>query len=193
MPLYSDLAEERKCAAEHNSKEGKTNMAASPQFADANKAQAWQKLTDLQQHMMGLITAVEDQLNLSDSPKLAFANQAAAVAEDTADAMHSTVETQQQQEQQDACTVTSGDDQQPHSTQTAEQLQKHTGDAETGAEGQHDKVASSENQDAAAVAAADEGAEATAACSEEQVRATHIPSCSWNPHEICCFVGHIWP
>ena len=59
-----------------------------PIFEDAQKAKAWQKLTDLQQHMLGLITAVEGQLKLSDSPKSAREHPAAAVAEQIASAIH---------------------------------------------------------------------------------------------------------
>ena len=180
LPLYSNLLEERQCAAVRSSKEGKTNMAASPQFADAEKAQAWQKLTDLQQHMVGLITAVEDQLSLSDAPKLVCDHRAAAVAEDAANAVQCAVKTQQQQEQTDVCAVTFGNDQQPHGRDMPEQLQTHTGDAETCAEGPPARFASSENTNAAAAAATDAGAEAAAdaaaACSKQQVRAKHLDS-----------------
>ena len=139
---------------------------------------------------MGLITAVEDQLSLSDLPQPASDLRAAAVAEDTVTAMHSAVETQQQQEQQDACAVTSGDDQQPHDRHIPQQLQTHTDDAGTGADGRHDKGDGSEDQDAAAAAAAGAGAEAAAneaaVCSEQQVRARHFP-CSWSVHAFCCY------
>lgn len=126
---------------------------------------------------MGLITAVEDQLSLSDSPKPASDHRAAAVAEDTVNAMHSAVGTQQQQEQQDACAVTSVADQQSHGSPMPQQLQTQIGDAEIGADGPHDKGDGIEDQDAAAAAAADAGAEAAAdkaAVCEQQVRARHF-------------------
>ena len=42
---------------------------AAPDFEDPDRAQAWQKLTSLQQRMVGLIAAVEGQLRLSHSPE----------------------------------------------------------------------------------------------------------------------------
>ncbi|KAL0042423.1 hypothetical protein WJX77_011936 [Trebouxia sp. C0004] len=47
-----------------------------PYFEDSHKAKAWQKLTHLQQRMLGLISAVEGQLRLSHSPDSALAPQA---------------------------------------------------------------------------------------------------------------------
>ena len=140
---------------------------------------------------MGLITAVEDQLSLSDLPKPASDHQAAAVAEDAAGAMHSTVEIQQQQEQTEACPGISENDQQPHDRQTPKQLHTHTCETQTGADDPHDKGASSENQDTASAAAADAGAEAAAdepaACTQQEVRARHC-SCSCSLRD--CFVDH---
>ena len=43
---------------------GDSGSAAAPDMQDPSKAEAWQKLTDLQQHMQGLIAAVESQLIL---------------------------------------------------------------------------------------------------------------------------------
>ena len=167
-------------------------MAALPHFADAEKAQAWQKLTDLQQHMMGLITAVENQLSLSDSPKLVSDHPAAAVAENTLTAMHSAIETYQQQDQTEACVVTSGKDQQPQGRQTPEQLQARTGDPGIGVEGPYNKAAGSENQGAAA-AAADECTAAAAdeaACSTHQVGARPLPF-SWTPLISMTFLNDV--
>lgn len=172
--------EYRKCAAEHSAKAGKSPTAASPQFADADKAQAWQKLTHLQQHMLGLITAVEAQLSLSDSPKSArehhspksaHESRATAAAEQPADAMHSgdtpQQQQQQQQEQREASAVTSDNDQQPEGTQMLEQLQTHTVDAETSAEGRRQKPAG--DGETGETPVVDKGAEAATDESPQQV------------------------
>ena len=45
---------------------GGDSLRAQPSFADPNKAQAWGKLTALQQRMQSLIAAVEGQLSLRD-------------------------------------------------------------------------------------------------------------------------------
>lgn len=162
--------------------------AASPQFADADKAQAWQKLTHLQQHMLGLITAVEDQLSLSDLPKSArehhspksarehhspkSAREHRAAVGQPADAKHSDVRTQQQQQQEqqeekEACAVTSVDNQQPQDREMPEQLQTHTVGAETSADEQHKKPDGDE--EACDKSAVDEGAEAATDESPQQV------------------------
>lgn len=151
--LYSTIPKHHKSAAEHSTKAGKSATAASPHFADADKAEAWQKLTHLQQHMLGLITAVETQLSLSDSPRSAREphspqpareHRAAAAGEQPADAMHSDLKTQEQQpEQNEGCAVTSVDDQ-PEGREMPEQLQTHTVGAETTAEDRDQKPAGDE-------------------------------------------------
>lgn len=55
------------CFAEQDSTQAEAAVAA-PDFEDPHKAKAWQKLTHLQQRMLGLISAVEGQLRLSHSP-----------------------------------------------------------------------------------------------------------------------------
>lgn len=63
------------CCAEQSSAEqegANTEQEAEeaiPDFEDPDKAKAWQKLTHLQQRMVGLISAVEGQLRLSHSPE----------------------------------------------------------------------------------------------------------------------------
>lgn len=152
--LYSAITEHHNCSAEHSTKAGKSATAGSPHFADADKAQAWHKLTHLQQHMLGLITAVETQLSLSDSPKSArephspqpaHEHRAASAAEQPADALHSGVNTQQQQqEQREADAGPSANDQQPEGKEMPEQLQTHTVGAETSADEQRQKPAGDE-------------------------------------------------
>ena len=56
------------CCAEQDSNRAEAAPAAAPHFEDPHKAKAWQKLTHLQQRMLGLISAVEGQLSLSRSP-----------------------------------------------------------------------------------------------------------------------------
>ncbi len=55
------------CCAEQESTQAEA-AAAAPDFEDPHKAKAWQKLTHLQQRMLGLISAVEGQLRLLHSP-----------------------------------------------------------------------------------------------------------------------------
>ncbi len=55
------------CCAEQDSRQTEA-AAAAPDFGDPHKAKAWQKLTHLQQRMLGLISAVEGQLSLSHLP-----------------------------------------------------------------------------------------------------------------------------
>ncbi len=63
------------CCAEQDSSQAEA-AAAAPDFEDPHKAKAWQKLTHLQQRMLGLISAVEGQLSLSHSPDSALDAQA---------------------------------------------------------------------------------------------------------------------
>ncbi len=63
------------CCAEQDSSQAEA-AAAAPDFEDPHKAKAWQKLTHLQQRMLGLISAVESQLRLSQSPDSALDPQA---------------------------------------------------------------------------------------------------------------------
>ncbi len=63
------------CCAEQDSSQAGA-AAAAPDFEDPHKAKAWQKLTHLQQRMLGLISAVEGQLRLSHSPDSALDPQA---------------------------------------------------------------------------------------------------------------------
>lgn len=167
LALYSTIPEHYKCAAEHSTKAGKSATAASPQFADADKAQAWHKLAHLQQDMLGLITAVETQLSLSDSPKSASEHHSpnsacehqtqlvsfgACGSEQPADAMHSDVKNQQQQqEQREADAGPSVDDKRPQGRETPEQLQTHTIDAETSAQDRHKPAGDEESCDTPAV------------------------------------------
>ena len=76
--------------------------------------------------MLGLITAVEGQLKLSDSPKSAHEHQAAAVAEQIADAIqHGSLSVQKddvKESHADAAAVDQNDKQTP-----GEQIQAHTG------------------------------------------------------------------
>ena len=63
------------CFAEQDSTQAEAAVAA-PDFEDPHKAKAWQKLTHLQQRVLGLISAVEGQLSLSHSPDSALDAQA---------------------------------------------------------------------------------------------------------------------
>ena len=185
-PLYSRLPQECSCAAEGGRK-GEVAPAVSPQFGDAEQAKAWQKLTDLQQHMLGLITAVEDQLSLSDSPKSAPEQQVVAASEQTVAQMHTAVETPQQSEQKEACAVSSEENQQQHGSLMREQRQTHKGDTEIGGDSPHGRITDGEEKE---VVTADGGAEATAVAAAneaaahdaQQVRATHVTS--WSRHVV---------
>ena len=152
------------------------STAEVPQFADADKAEAWQKLTDLQQHMAGLITAVEDQLSLSDSPKSARGLRAANAAEQTAKAAaHSAVGTPQQQEQKLQGGAAPPGAEPP---QANEQPETHSSGVKTGCDDPGGTTACREAEDASR---ADEDAEAAAAaagheaaaCDAPQVRVAH--------------------
>ena len=83
---YHHQSIECTCVAEA-AQQGDAALSSMPDFADADKATAWQKLTHLQQHMLGLITAVEGQLRLSHSPSSAHEQQAAG-AEHIEDGLH---------------------------------------------------------------------------------------------------------
>lgn len=172
--LYSKQPYRHNCVAER-SRKGKTSTAAVPQFADTDKAEAWQKLTNLQQQMMGLITAVEDQLKLSDSPKSAGGCQAAAAAEQIADATHSAVEIAEQQQEQKLQGSAATPAREPlHESQTCEQPETHTSGVKADAEDPHGKTdAAAGDDDAQAQTAAAAGSEA-AACTDQQVGATHV-------------------
>ncbi|KAL3163209.1 hypothetical protein ABBQ32_009611 [Trebouxia sp. C0010 RCD-2024] len=148
------------------SRERKVPTAAAPHFATTDKAEAWQKLTDLQQHMVGLITAVEDQLSLADSPNSPRGLRAGNSAERTAEAALSAVGTAQQQEWAAP----------PRGTpQAHEQPEIHLSGLKTDCDDPGGKAACSEAEDAApavedAVAAATAAGHAAAACSTQKVQ-----------------------
>lgn len=168
--LHTKFPDKCKCVAER-SRERKVPTAAAPHFATTDKAEAWQKLTDLQQHMVGLITAVEDQLSLADSPNSPRGLRAGNSAERTAEAALSAVGTAQQQEWAAP----------PRGTpQAHEQPEIHLSGLKTDCDDPGGKAACSEAEDAApavedAVAAATAAGHAAAACSTQKVSFTHTP------------------